>query len=556
MTVQSTGTPAQNASARDGLEANVGGEPALASETASVIESGFASPLAQAIMIEGHHPDIIEFLADLRNNEILTPPKVVNRVLDMLPAEVWEDKGLVWLDPSCKSGSFLREVARRLFDSLREQIPDDQERREHILKEMLFGIGLSELTAMESRRTLYYSKDASGDYSGVRFEGQPEGNIRFERTQHTFVNGRCSVCGDKGSLERGESRENYAYQFIHTPEALKDMKIDVVIGNPPYQLEDEGAGVSATPIYQLFVEQAFRLKPRYVSMIVQSRWFAGGKGLGGFRKRMLRSRHFRNIVDFVNADDLFPDADIAGGVCYFLWDREYSGDCEFIGVRNGVAGAPVMRNLGDYSVLVRYNEAVSILEKVRRKESIFLDSQVSVRKPFGFPTNFTGYRKAPRPGDVQIITRAGRKWISRSAVKVRPELIDKYKVLTANGYGERGDFPYLFMRQPIMAEPGTCCTETYIVCGVYDSEAEADNFAAYMRTRFFRFLLSLLKNTQHITRDRFIFVPALDMTVRWTDEMLYKRYGVTEEEQRFIASIVREMPDEAVIVAPPVKKVP
>ncbi len=534
-----------------------------------MISTAFGGPAAVDLLRRDRQPDILEFLADLSNDEILTPPKAANAVLDLLPNEVWSNPDLRWLDPGCKSGVFLREAAKRLYGGdrreghehtgLRDAFPDEKERREHIFKKMLHGMAVTQLMAMESRRTLYYSKDPTNkDYSVVRFgKSQPDGNISSRRMEHTYSGGSCALCGSaEGSLDRGEGRENYAYEFIHlSPEEVAEMKFDVVIGNPPYQLKSGGAGAQATPIYNLFVEQAFRLKPRYVSMIIPSRWFAGGMGLDAFRERMLASTHFRNLVDFPDAGDIFPGVQIKGGVCYFLWDVTYDGPCEVVTVQNGVPGAPAHRLLGAHGdIFIRFNEALSILEKVTSRGESNMEPMVSPSQPFGLPTNFTGFRETQQPGDLALYTSSGQKWVSSEKITKRRDLLDVHKVLLGMAGPGNDGYPHMILGQPMVAAPGSACTMTYLVIGPVKSDTEAENLSTYLRTRFARFLIALRKNTQHIRADRFSYVPALDWSVRWTDEALYKRYKITPDEQAFIASIVREMPDPATAPKPAKKQ--
>ena len=516
---------------------------------------------------ELHGPDILDFIADLSNDEILTPPKVVNRVLDLLPVAVWTDPSLRWLDPACKSGAFLREVAKRLFhgddrpgflhQGLKGAFPDEADRREHIFKNMLHGIALTELTAMESRRTLYYTKDPTHKkYAAAPFsKRQPGGLIDFDPgLDHSYEGGSCHFCGSPEGSFDGEGRERHAYGFIHrSAEEIEAMKFDVVIGNPPYQLSNGES--SAFPIYQLFVEQAFRLKPRYVSMIIPSRWFAGGRGLDAFRERMLASTRFRNLVDFPDAADIFPGVDISGGVCYFLWDVTYNGPCEVITVQNGMPGEPSHRLLGAHGdIFIRFNEALSILEKVASRGEANMEPLVSSQTPFGLYTNFTDYHEEKRSGDIALYTNAGKKWIEPSKILKNKEWVSWHKVMIGRAYGERGNYPYIILGQPNVIGPKSACTQTYLVVGPLGSADESENLAAYLRTRFARFLIAMRKNTQVFRPSVFSYVPALDWSVRWTDEALYKRYKITPDEQAFIASIVREMSDPATNPKPAKKK--
>jgi site-specific DNA-methyltransferase (adenine-specific) len=322
------------------------------------------------------------------------------------------------------------------------------------------------------------------------------------------------------------------------------MKFDVVVGNPPYQINDGGGGKgsSASPIYQLFVNQAFRLKPRYVAMIIPSRWFSGGKGLDSFRSQMLKSTNFRNLVYYPDSAEIFPGPDFGGGVCYFLWDEKYSGKCSFRTIQQGSITSEIERALDeDGEVFVSMTEARPILKKVLAKNLESFDSQVSSRKPFGFSSTFKDYETKKSQNKLEYIMSDGIGWVSRKQVTVNSEWIDKYKVIIGKAYGERGPYPYKIISAPRLLEPGTVCSETYLVCGVFDSEKKAKFLMSYMRTRFFRFLLALQKNTQNITKEKFSFIPIVSLDRNWDDAALYAFFDILPEEQTFIEQIVREM---------------
>lgn len=522
-----------------------------------------------AFALRGRNPDVLTCIANLSNDEVFTPPEFTNRMLDTLAeawapshdgANLWADPNVRFLDPCTKSGVFLREITKRLVEGLKDQIPDLQERVNHILTQQVFGIGITRLTAMLARRSVYCSKHANGPHSICRTFTTEAGNIWFERVEHTWEHGRCRFCGaPEATYARGEALETHAYAFIHTDDIRArmkeifggDMQFDVIIGNPPYQLSDGGYGASATPIYHLFVQKALDLEPRYAVFVTPSRWMMGGKGLDRYRARMLSDKRLRRIVDFPKLYEGFPGVKIRGGISYFLWDRDYHGPCELQTICDGQpTGSAVARHLDAYDVLVRRNEAVPILEKVRAKGEPTLDARVSSRKPFGFPTNFHG-KPTPKglKNPVKLFGSQKITWVARADISVNPEWIDEWKVLMTAVQGTSAAVETKFLSKPIVAEPGTACTETYLVAGHFSTELEAERYAQYLRTRFVRFLVSLRKATQHATRDVYAFVPDVQLDQAWTDAKLYRRYSLTQDEIAFIESQVAEHddaePDEA-----------
>lgn len=494
---------------------------------------------------QNYNPDVLTCLANLSNDEVFTPPAVVNKMLDMLPAELWSNPDAKFLDPVSKTGVFLREIAKRLMDGLAEQIPDVQERVDHIFGKQLYGLAITELTALMSRRSVYCSKFANGRYSVCTAFNDEQGNIRYEPTAHTWINGRCFYCGaSKEVYDRGDALESHAYKFIHTDNPKKlfpKMKFDVIIGNPPYQLNDGGFNKSASPLYHRFVEQAKKLKPRYLSMIIPSRWFGGGKGLEEFRKSMLNDNHIRTLVDYENASECFPGVDIAGGVCYFLWDRDDAGLCNSINIRNEQEHKSI-RSLNEFETYIRHNEAVDIIHKVIAHKEKKMSSMVSSSKPFGLRT----FVRPQESGDITLRWQNGEGPYNSKEITVGREMIDQWKVITSYvGYDHAGS-PGKDGKRKVFSKidtlpPKTICTETYLVIGAFDSENEARNLIGYMKTLFFRFLVSQFMYSHHITKDSYRLVPIQDFTQEWTDEKLYTKYGLTNDEINFIESMIRPM---------------
>jgi site-specific DNA-methyltransferase (adenine-specific) len=482
-------------------------------------------------------------------------------------ANLWADPKVTFLDPFTKSGVFLREITSRLTDGLKDTIPDLQKRVDHILTKQVFGIGITHLTSLLARRSVYCSKHAKGAHSVAKSFKSDAGNIWFERMEHTWDGEKCRYCGaSKKTLDRGAELETHAYAFIHTDDIKTriskifggNMQFDVIIGNPPYQLDDGGFGTSAAPIYQLFVEQAKKLEPRYLSMIIPSRWFAGGKGLDEFREAMLKDDRLREINDYLSAADVFPGVGLKGGVCYFLWERDNTGQCRvsthFKDWPVSTATRPLLEKGAD--VFIRFNEGLSILKKVVAVEtgqakSISLpenkrfDQLVSSRKPFGLETKFKG-KATKNAGDVLVYQNGGKGYTPKKSVATGTHFIDKWKVYTgraAPGTGNRDTYPHRIISTPFIGEPGSISSETYLCIGPLDSKSEAESVLSYLRCRLTRLLILLHKPSQDTTRKVYTFVPTQDWTKPWTDDDLYAKYSLTKQEIAFIEKIVRPMDD-------------
>jgi hypothetical protein len=531
--------------------------------------------------LQGHNPDVLTCIANLSNDEVFTPPEFANQMLDTLEQSwassndgenIWSKKEVTFLDPCTKSGVFLREIVKRLNEGLTQEIPDLTERINHILTKQVFGIGITELTSLLARRSVYCSKYANGIHSVARTFTNDNGNIWFERTEHTWAGGKCEFCGASKSLfDRSEGLETHAYPFIHTDNILigDTMQFDVIIGNPPYQLSDGdgGGGTSAAPIYQLFVDQAKQLEPRYLSLVIPARWFAGGKGLDEFREKMLSDNRTRVIHDYLLVGEVFPGVAIQGGVLYFLWERDHPGDCEVITHYEGKVMSSAKRPLLEQGadVFIRYNEAVSILKKVVTTEggsdnSVLLPKTkrfsdiVSPSKPFGIRSNHK-IRPEKRKNDLAAywnggpgFKQSGKGWISPDEITDTGNMTKKWKIFIGKAYGDRGgggasrdSFPKAVLAKPFVGEPGSICTETYLCIGPFKSEAEAENARAYIACKFTRFVVMLRKPSQNTSQKVYSFVPMQDFSETWTDEKLYAKYGLSEEEIQFIESTVRPM---------------
>lgn len=502
-----------------------------------------------------YNPDVLNCIANLSNDEVFTPPTLANQVLDLLPQELFCNPNTTFLDPFTKSGVFLREIVKRLDRGLTHQIPNRQKRIDHIMHKQVFGIALTELTSLLSRRTLYCSKRANSQHSVSYFDNE-QGNLLYQPLKHNWVNGKCKYCGaSKDVYDRGDQSEQYAYQFIHTdkPEKIFNMKFDVIIGNPPYQLNDGGGtGSSAMPIYQKFIAQAKKLNPRYLSMIVPSRWFSGGRGLDSFRDEMLHDTQLCEIHDFIDASECFPGVEIKGGVCYFLWKKGNTTDCHIVTHNYDKIEDSTRPLLEDRcESFIRYNSAISILKKVKDKQEESFANLVSSNDPFGFDIREKNSYKRIKPNyslkqsktSAMFYYNGWRKdgigYISRESIKKNKEWIDKYKVMIPKAWGNGvAEDDWL---QPFIAKPNSCCTETYLIISPTDNIRVAENIFSYTQTKFFHFLVSLIKNTQNAMQKVYQFVPIQDFSKPWTDEELYKKYGLNENEIAFIESMIKPM---------------
>jgi site-specific DNA-methyltransferase (adenine-specific) len=513
--------------------------------------------------LRGRNPDVLTCIANLSNDEVFTPPELANRMLDTLAeawaganggANIWADKTVRFLDPCTKSGVFLREITIRLTKGLAADIPDLEERVTHILTEQVFGIGITYLTSLLARRSVYCSKHAHGKHSIAKGFGTDTGNIWFERLEHTWVDTKCRYCGaPRAIFDREDGRETHAYAFIHT-DGVKTrmaelfggaMQFDVVIGNPPYQMTGGAGGSSDSSIYHLFVQQAVNLEPRYAVFVTPSRWLAGGRGLDEFRAQMLNGGHLRSLTDFADSGDAFPGVQIKGGICYFLWDGTHSGACDVTRVAGGEEHLQRNRQLGEFDVFVRDERALGILRKVLSKKEPSVLALVSGDTPFGIATNFADWTESGGGGKIALhLINKGRRtvgFMKRADIRKNADAIDAWKVFVPKAYGAGETFPHQILGREIVTAPPSACTQSYLVVAPFQSERAAHSFASYYRTRLFRFLVSLRKITQDALRSTYTWVPQQPWNRTWTDELLYSKYGLSKNDIAFIESMIRPM---------------
>ena len=503
-------------------------------------------------MIENsHNPDVLSCLANLSNDEVFTSPEIAKKMLDLLPKEIWSNPNAKFLDPCCKTGIFLREIVRRLNQGLEHSIPETQDRINHICTKQVFGIAITELTSQLTRRSVYCSKDASGKYSICTSFDKPEGNIEFEALHHTWDGGgRCIYCGaNRESYDRPDDLESHAYSFIHRKiEDECNMKFDVIIGNPPYQLETGGSGRQAKPIYPYFVNQAKKLNPTYLVMIIPSRWFAGGMGLDQFREEMLSDKRIRTIVDYSNAKECFPSNSVSGGVNYFLWDKNYNGPCKIVNIANGKSNESI-RYLDEFPVLIRYNRALGIVRKVQKYSPNNIQNLISPISPFGLKTSTRGKSEREDPSDILLYSSAGPSFIKNNDVKQDNVWLDCYKVMVSQTSGEHagepskdGMFRVLSDSMRILG-PGEACTHSYILVGPFNTEDECQSVLSYLKTKFVRFLMLQALSSIHISSNTFTFVPTQNFKQIWNDDDLYATYSLSDDEIEYIESLIKPMKD-------------
>lgn len=514
-----------------------------------------ASPdnLANSLLPQAaHNPDVLSCLANLSNDEVFTPPNVANAMLDMLPQELFKSPDTKFLDPVCKSGVFLREITKRLMQGLEKEFPDMQKRLDHILHNQVYGIAITELTSLLSRRTLYCAKYPNCPFSISHFDNIT-GNIRYKNIWHTWKNGKCVFCGaSQAQYDRDEGLETHAYEFIHTDnpqEIFGDMKFDVIIGNPPYQLSDGGNAASAKSIYHLFIQQAKKLNPTYLIMIIPARWYANGKGLGinEFRKEMMHDTKIKYINDYKNTADCFTGVNIGGGICYFLRDNNYNGLCTVINSNSFGIISKMDRKLDEFKIIVRDNTAIKIIRRINKNYT--LDKNCKARSYFSIISSENGLARSDSNNDYVLLSSNGKGFLNRNKISDKDNIVDKYKVIItyamSGGNKPASDGKYQVISSLQILEPNEVCTETFLILDTFKDIQEAKNMLSYVSTKFFRFLLLQALTSIHITRESFCFVPVQNFTKPWTDAELYAKYNLSQDEIDFIESMIKPMDLEA-----------
>jgi site-specific DNA-methyltransferase (adenine-specific) len=526
---------------------------------------------------QSRNPDVLSCIANLSSDEVFTSPSLANQMLDILEqswstanqgANIWKNSNIKFLDPFTKSGVFLREITKRLILGLEGEFPNLQDRVNHILNNQVFGIAITQITALLARRSVYCSKDASGIHSIVNTFDNHTGKIVYIPTKHTWKNGKCSFCGAwRKDYDRAPHLESHAYSFIHadniknlTKKAYgENMQFDVIIGNPPYQMSDGGHGRSAKPVYHLFVEQALALNPSYLLMVIPARWYAGGKGLDDFRHKMLNDKHLRHIEDFENASDVFPGVDIAGGVCFFMRSQSTPDENNMCTIANNAGRERIVstRPTNEFDILIRQAQAIPIIRKIMEAENMgangvgSLSNIISPRKPFGIPGNYVPKHQVDNGVPCHFTQGRGLGYALESDLSgpLLPVLRYKWKLLIPRApIAGQTDFskPIMLYYEGniIIAKPGEVCSETWLVAYSADSEEEVKSFQSYLLTKTVRFLLLQRVISQDVPRERFAFIPHLGTyDISFTDEVLRERWGITDTEWNYIDSKIRNHGD-------------
>lgn len=481
--------------------------------------------------------------------EVYTAKREVVSILNLIPQEIWENNNSTFLEPSCGNGNFIEAIILKKIKNL--NINKNQQQLEFdILNAVchIYGIDIcfENIKTCKNRIFKLIKKYFYDIYNHLipteKFLTTLEYIIDLNYICNDTLKNSENICFIKWKFSINLDCKEKIFklsELLKSDKKQLNFSFDVIVGNPPYQLKDGGYGASASPLYHLFVNQAKDLNPKYLSMIIPARWYAGGKNLDKFRNDMIQDKKISYLVDFTDSNDCFPGVEIKGGICYFLWDRNYHGDCTVINF-NHKKEIKLKRKLNEYPVFVRFNSSISILKKIKNVNENNLSNKVLGRNVFDLSTNFTDFRQHKTKNDILIYARNTKGYIEKSIVKKNIELIEKYKVIIPKAGEGTGKFPNRIIGKPILTDKNSCCTETYLVIGSFDSILKAKNLYTYLNTKFVRFLIGLIKSTQDTTKDKFLFVPDLTMDEKWTNKKLYIKYGLNKQEIDFIELMIKD----------------
>ncbi|MGX7104483.1 Eco57I restriction-modification methylase domain-containing protein [Globicatella sanguinis] len=481
--------------------------------------------------------DIFDYIPDQQTNQIYTPRGVVKLMVDKLEEEnpgIFENKNMKFADLYTKSGLYLTELVKRLNEGLAGQIPDQAERIKWILENQVYGVAPSNIIYNIAKNYVY--------------------GIHGDIDTRNLVQWNMAKSAQEGTMEEDLIK---AY-------GGEKVKFDVIVGNPPYSEEDGGAQASSTPLYNSFIEESIKLNPDLMSYIIPTRWYVGGKGLDKFRSIMLNNKHISQLHDFLNPNEVFPNTNIRGGVCFFVWNQKYDAEknkTRVVTYKHQRVINDVIRplKLGDLNLFIRDNFAPGILEKLT-SDLKFDDfsSYVSPRKPFGLPTNFNkskAYKELPDDlvNPIVCYSKGFKKgYIEIENISTRNDWIKEWKILTSRANNVGTELPDDNVNT-LIAEPNSVCTESYVVIGGGKNldEIACEHIVKYIKTKFFRYLHGLAKASHDATSKTYQFIPIQNFTsnsdIDWSksipeiDQQLYAKYGLSEEEIQFIEENVQPM---------------
>jgi hypothetical protein len=486
--------------------------------------------------------DIFELIPNQKTNQIFTPKKVVQMMVNQLEEHdpsLFTRTDSTFIDLYMKSGMYITEIVKKLFNNTRKHYKNDDDCLKHILESQVYGLAPTPIL-QGITQSYIFGFDAENNISRQHF------------MQHDII----------PEAQQGKAKEKLQELF----NLKKDMKFDAVVGNPPYQESDGGAQASAKPIYNYFVESAKDINTRMINLIMPTRWYAGGKGLDDFRQQMLNDKHIVEIHDFLNPNIIFPSTNIRGGVCFILWDNDYNNEKDLVKVvtyGDSFSDRKELKRklkLDGEDIFIRNIESLEIIKIIKsQKEFTSFENHISSRRPFdidAFIVKDLDKYKQNKNGLKNPVLCYGKGkqtgFLEREEITKNIEWIDKYKVFTprANNIGTELNDDNL---NTFIGTPNTICTESYIVIGVNLNldEHSAKNLSQYLTTKFARFLHSLGKASQDATSKTYKFIPLQEFTAKsdidWSksiseiDQQLYKKYGLSEDKISFIESMIKPM---------------